>query len=85
MAEESYRKRRGPSDATDYSSSQAPETQERAGGRHDLPTDERLVPGGSRGADAEQGMPALDRDGTFSGGDSTGQTDFGATEDKDRK
>lgn len=81
MANEGYRKRRGPSDATDYSSTQAPETQPRAEGRHPHPTDERLEPGGPEGADDDPGMSTLDRDRTATGGRSTGQTDYGSTED----
>ena len=80
MAKETHGKKRGPSDATDYSSTQAPETQKVAEMRHPLPTDDRLVPGGTRGADDNQGLPALDRDEANSGGQSTGQTDYGASE-----
>lgn len=85
MANEAERKRRGPSDATDYASTQAPETQPRAEGRHPHPTDERLEPGGPEGADDDAGMSSLDRDSTATGGRSTGQTDQGSTEDRDRR
>jgi len=80
MTEESHtrRPRRGPSDATDYSSTQAPETQHVAEGRHPLPTDERLVPGGAEGADADPGMASLDRD-TALGGDGARESDIGST------
>ena len=85
MAEQPERKRRGPSDATDYSSTQAPETQQAAEGRQALPTDERLEPGGEEGSPADQGMASLDRESALTGGKTTGQTDFGGTEDAGRK
>ena len=69
--------KRGPSDATDYSSSKAPETRTAAEGRHEHPTDPRLKPGGARGAKNDPGMSSLDRDETLSGGQSTGQEDYG--------
>lgn len=68
--------RRGPSDATDYSSSKAPETREEAEERHPHPSDPRLKPGGAHGAPVDPGMSSLDRDETPSGGESTGQTDY---------
>ena len=82
--EHAQRKRRGPSDATDYSSTQAPETQEVAEGGQPLPTDERLIPGGSAGAEGDPGMASLDRDTAVSGGIGTGETDYGSTGTRDR-
>lgn len=58
--EESYKKRRGPSDATDYSSTQAPATQKYAEGRRPHPSDERLEPGGERGSDEATGIASVD-------------------------
>lgn len=52
--------RRGPSDATDYSSTKAPETQADAAGKHTNPVDPRLVPGGPHGSAADPGMSSLD-------------------------
>lgn len=77
-------KQRGPSDATDYSSTQAPETQKEAEERHPHPSDPRLIPGGEQGATADPGMTSLDRDTTIGGAQSPGQQDFGSTEDADR-
>lgn len=63
-------------DTAEYSGSKAPETrgeaEERTGN-----SDERLKPGGPRGAKADVGMSSLDRDTTISGGRSTGQERFG--------
>jgi hypothetical protein len=59
-------KPRGPSDATDYSSTKAPETQVEAEQQQPQPTDARLLPGGAHGAAADTGMSALDRDTTMS-------------------
>ena len=80
MAEE-VTKPRGPSDATDYSSSKAPATQNDAVEQHAHPSDPRLTPGGAHGTAADPGMSSLDRDVAISGGRSTGQENFGATED----
>lgn len=85
MTEEAFKKRRGPSDPTDYSSTQAPETQKVAEGRQQLPTDERLEPGGEDGTPADPGMSSLDRESTLTGGKTTGGTDFERTEDAGRK
>ena len=71
------RKPRGPSDATDYSSTQAPATQKYAEGRRPHPSDERLEPGGPRGTDQDTGIADVDRDGAEAGGSE--QTDIGAT------
>ncbi len=63
-------------DTAEYSGSKAPETREEAEetvGR----SDDRLLPGGARGARTEIGMSALDRDVAVSGGDGTGQEKFG--------
>jgi hypothetical protein len=83
MGQNPHGKRRGPSDPTDYSSTHAPETQEVAEHRHPMPTDERLVPGGGQGAEADSGMAALDRDETVSGGERAGETDDGTAERAD--
>jgi hypothetical protein len=50
---------RGPSDATDYSSTKAPETQAAAEGEADSPPDPRLHPGGAHGAHVDPGMSSL--------------------------
>jgi hypothetical protein len=73
MADETS-KQRGPSDATDYSASKAPETQQEAEERQP-PSDTRLHPGGAHGAAADPGMSSLDRDNHPSG--RPGQQDFG--------
>lgn len=77
MAEETGK--RGPSDATDYSASKAPETQKEAAERRPHYSDYRLIPGGARGAPVDTGMSSLNRDVVISGGMTTGQQDFGAT------
>ena len=59
MADETKEPRRGPSDATDYSSTQAPETQVEAEEDHPHPSDHRLNPGGAHGAAADPGMSSL--------------------------
>jgi hypothetical protein len=66
---------RGPSDATDYSSTKSPETQKEAEERHEHPSDHRLQPGGARGTKTDPGMSSLDsaRDGDRS----SGQEDYG--------
>ena len=71
-------KERGPSDATDYSSTKAPETRKEAEERPQ-PSDWRLIPGGEHGAAADPGMSSLDRSASISGGESTRQQDVGAT------
>ena len=50
--------KRGPSDATDYSSSKAPETNQEAEER-DHPIDPRLHPGGAHGTKVDPGMSSL--------------------------
>ena len=60
MASETNEPRRGPSDATDYSSTKAPETQAVAEGEADSPGDPRLHPGGAHGAPVDPGMSSLD-------------------------
>ena len=77
MAENTSDRKRGPSDATDYSSSKAPETRKEAEEQHPQPSDPRLRPGGARGAPVDTGMSSLDRDVTISGGRSPGQEDYG--------
>ncbi len=67
MSEEIEEKRRGPSDATDYGPTKAPETQKEAEEQHPHPSDTRLTPGGAHGAPADPGMSSLDRDPTISG------------------
>ena len=62
MASETNQPRRGPSDATDYSSTKAPETQAAVEGEADNPSDPRLHPGGAHGAHADPGMSSLDED-----------------------
>ena len=47
MAENTSDRKRGPSDATDYSSSKAPETRKEAEEQHPQPSDPRLRPGGA--------------------------------------
>lgn len=79
MADTAARKPRGPSDPTDYSSTQAPETQEAAEGRRPVPTDDRLVPGGPEGAAADPGMTSQDKDLAGTGGTGSGESDIGST------
>ena len=62
MASDTNQPRRGPSDATDYSSTKAPETQAAAENRTDDPADTRLHPGGAHGAPADPGMSSLNED-----------------------
>ena len=64
-------------DTPDYSSTQAPETRKEAEERHKHPDDTRLQPGGAHGAKSDPGMSSLDREEAFSGGESTGQEDYG--------
>jgi hypothetical protein len=59
MASESNEPRRGPSDATDYSSTKAPETQPAAEERDGRDPDARLHPGGSHGTHGDPGMSSL--------------------------
>jgi hypothetical protein len=79
MTDDTIRQKRGPSDATDYSSSKAPETQKEAVEDHPHPSDPRLTPGGPHGSAADPGMSSLDRDIPPSGGYSPGQQDIGST------
>ena len=78
MAQDTSQQKRGPSDATDYSSTTAPETKKEAE-EQPHPTDPRLVPGGAMGVAADPGMSSLDRDMAPHGGSSTGQQDIGET------
>jgi hypothetical protein len=57
MASDAKEPRRGPSDATDYSSTKAPETQEHVDESH--PSDPRLHPGGAHGSAVDPGMSSL--------------------------
>jgi hypothetical protein len=79
MAEDTSRQRRGPSDATDYSSTVAPDTKQHAEERARDTGDPRLHPGGAHGSPTDPGMSSLDRDTAPHGGQSTGQQDIGAT------
>jgi hypothetical protein len=60
MANDPNQPRRGPSDATDYSSTKAPETQAAAEGEAESPVDPRLHPGGAHGTHVDPGMSSLD-------------------------
>ena len=60
MANDSNQPRRGPSDATDYSSTKAPETQAAAEERDSGDPDPRLHPGGAHGTHVDPGMSSLD-------------------------
>jgi hypothetical protein len=62
VASDTNQPRRGPSDATDYSSTKAPETQAAAENRTDDPVDPRLHPGGAHGSPADPGMSSLDEE-----------------------
>ena len=62
MANDTKEPRRGPSDATDYSSTKAPETQPHAEEKDGTPSDPRLHPGGAHGASADPGMSSLKED-----------------------
>ena len=62
MSDDTSRQRRGPSDATDYSSTTAPQTKPEAEERHPHPGDVRLHPGGAHGTAADPGMSSLDHD-----------------------
>ena len=53
-------------DTSEYAPSKAPETSEHAEEAATQP-DDRLKPGGARGADADPGMSSLDRDKVPSG------------------
>ena len=57
MANDTKEPRRGPSDATDYSSTKAPETAQAPEDVH--PSDSRLNPGGAHGSAADPGMSSL--------------------------
>lgn len=60
MAEGQNDLKRGPSDATDYSSTKAPETRAEAEEKHPHPSDLRLHPGGGHGSPVDPGMSSLD-------------------------
>jgi hypothetical protein len=60
VSNETKEPRRGPSDATDYSSTKAPETQVEAEEKGPQPSDPRLHPGGAHGAAVDPGMSSLD-------------------------
>jgi hypothetical protein len=57
VADQTKDPRRGPSDATDYSSTKAPETPQAPEEVH--PSDPRLYPGGAHGAAVDPGMSSL--------------------------
>lgn len=68
----------GTSDTTEYSASKAPETRAaREEPASEEPHDYRLIPGGARGATAEQGMSALDREDVPNHAEAPRLTDFG--------
>ena len=71
--------KRGPSDPTDYSSTEAPETQAEAGEQHPHPSDARLIPGGAHGAAVDPGMSSLERNNPPRGDESRRPQDLGAT------
>jgi hypothetical protein len=68
-------------DTTPHSGSKAPETRNEAEEREG-PSDDRLRPGGTRGAAADVGMTNVDRDTTVSGGRTTGQERHGETREE---
>jgi hypothetical protein len=72
-------KKAGPSDATNYSSTKAPETRKEAEEEHPHWSDMRLIPGGAHGAPVDPGMSSLDRSTLPAGGERTGQQDIGST------
>lgn len=76
--------RRGPSDATDYSSSKAPDTQPAAEERDAEPSDPRLHPGGAHGSPTDPGMSSLDRDIPPSRGEGSRQHGLGSMTDTGR-
>jgi len=57
MPSDTKEPRRGPSDATDYSSTKAPATPEAPEEVH--PRDPRLTPGGAHGSAVDPGMSSL--------------------------
>ncbi len=68
MEERDGKRRRGPSDPADYSSTQAPATRKHAEGRKQpLPSDERLQPGGPAGAPDDPGIGSLDPESATAG------------------
>ena len=84
MTNDPSQPRRGPSDATDYSSTKAPETRHEAEERHPQPSDTRLQPGGALGSPADPGMSSLERDEHPTGATRPGLEDFGSTENVPR-
>jgi hypothetical protein len=85
MSEDTSRQKRGPSDATDYSSSTAPETKQEAEETQPKASDARLHPGGAMGVSADPGMSSLDRDAPPQGGKATRQQDVGSTGNDERQ
>jgi len=83
MAQDDTQPPRGPSDAPDYSASQAPETRQEAEEQPPQPSDSRLKPGGARGAAVDPGMSSLDRDIPPHRGESPRQQDIGSTRNDD--
>jgi hypothetical protein len=77
VAPDTSQTKRGPSDATDYSSTKAPETRKEAEEREPQPSDWRLYPGGRLGAPVDTGMSSLDRDVAMSGAEKPGLVDYG--------
>lgn len=73
MTDSTDRPKRGPSDATDDSSTKALEIRNEAEEEHPHPSDTRLQPGGAHATTWDPGMSSLDRDETIAGGESGGQ------------
>ena len=73
MADSTGRPKRGSSDATDYSSTKAPETRNEAEEEHSHPRDSRLQPGGAHPTKWDPGMSSLDRGEATSTGHSSEQ------------
>jgi hypothetical protein len=72
--------KRGPSDATDYAPSKAPETQ-KAAEQKEPSGDPRLRPGGAHGSPTDPGMSSLDRDQQPAGASGMQMEDFGSARD----
>jgi len=78
MASDSSQPARGPSDATDYSSTKAPETQN-AAEQQEPSGDPRLLPGGAHGSPTDPGMSSLVHEQQPAGASGMGMEDFGST------
>lgn len=75
MASDTSQPVRGPSDATDYSSTKAPETQN-AAEQKEPSGDARLRPGGAHGSPTDPGMSSLDHEQQPSGASGMRLEDF---------